>query len=228
MALTDNCDIFASINESAVRRVLHHVTHQRPALVNYGSPGVVQRPELLCRPLDAHPVAVARGNTLITALPALPVVLTDTPPLQMEWCFQLSKLGLDVHPGNEIALPPELAPRMNKSGSVTPFADAPNLRITAVHAEHSSLYVWKNPATDKDEVHVGGEPGGFIIEFENGFKIWHMGDTGVFGDMKFIGELTEGTATKKVTVLHEGSVLAEGTLAEVQANEKVVEVYLGR
>lgn len=110
MALTDNCDIFASINESAVRRVLHHVTHQRPALVNYGSPGVVQRPELLCRPLDAHPVAVARGNTLITALPALPVVLTDTPPLQMEWCFQLSKLGLDVHPGNEIALPPELAP----------------------------------------------------------------------------------------------------------------------
>jgi len=31
-----------------------------------------------------------------------------------------------------------------------------------------------------------------------------------------------------VTVLHEGSVLAEGTLAEVQANEKVVEVYLGR
>ena len=30
------------------------------------------------------------------------------------------------------------------------------------------------------------------------------------------------------TVLHEGSVLAEGRLSEVQANEKVVEVYLGR
>ena len=45
-------------------------------------------------------------------------------------------------------------------------------------------------------------------------------------DMKFVGELTQGW--KKVTVLHEGSVLAEGTLAEVQANEKVVEVYLGR
>ena len=47
-------------------------------------------------------------------------------------------------------------------------------------------------------------------------------------DMKFIGELTEGKPNKKVTVLHEGSVLAEGTLADVQANEKVVEVYLGR
>jgi urea transport system ATP-binding protein len=48
-------------------------------------------------------------------------------------------------------------------------------------------------------------------------------------DMKFIGELTEGGRNdKKVTVLHEGSVLAEGRLADVQANEKVVEVYLGR
>ena len=48
-------------------------------------------------------------------------------------------------------------------------------------------------------------------------------------DMKFIGELTQnGRNGKKVTVLHEGSVLAEGLLSEVQANEKVVEVYLGR
>ena len=32
----------------------------------------------------------------------------------------------------------------------------------------------------------------------------------------------------KITVLHEGSVLAEGTLAQVQADERVIEVYLGR
>ncbi|MBI3532181.1 MAG: metal-dependent hydrolase [Burkholderiales bacterium] len=85
-------------------------------------------------------------------------------------------------------LPPELAPRMNKSGTVTPFADVPGLKITAVKAEHSSVYVWKNPATGKDETHVGGEPVGFIIELENGKKIYHMGDTGLFMDMKFIGE----------------------------------------
>ena len=50
-------------------------------------------------------------------------------------------------------------------------------------------------------------------------------------DIKFIHELTTQGPTagkKKVTVLHEGSVLAEGTLADVQANDKVVEVYLGR
>ena len=42
-------------------------------------------------------------------------------------------------------------------------------------------------------------------------------------DMSFIERIFE-----KVTVLHEGSVLAEGTLAQVQNNEKVIEVYLGR
>ncbi len=44
-------------------------------------------------------------------------------------------------------------------------------------------------------------------------------------DMKFVDLLTQGR--KKVTVLHQGSVLAEGSMDEVQANPKVVEVYLG-
>jgi len=85
-------------------------------------------------------------------------------------------------------LPPELTPRMNKSGTIAPFPDAPSIRITAVKAEHSSTFVWKNPLSGKDETHAGGEPVGFIIELENGFRIYHMGDTGLFGDMKFIAE----------------------------------------
>ena len=64
----------------------------------------------------------------------------------------------------------------------------PGIKVTATHAEHSSVYVWHNPATGKDETHPGGEPVGYIIELENGFRIWHMGDTGVFGDMKLIAE----------------------------------------
>jgi L-ascorbate metabolism protein UlaG (beta-lactamase superfamily) len=83
-------------------------------------------------------------------------------------------------------LPPELAPRMNKGGTVAPLG--PGIRITMVHAEHSSELVWKNPATGKNEVHVGGEPVGFIIELENGFRIYHMGDTALFSDMRLIGE----------------------------------------
>jgi L-ascorbate metabolism protein UlaG (beta-lactamase superfamily) len=82
-------------------------------------------------------------------------------------------------------IPAELGHRFNKSGSVRPV---PGIKVTAVAAEHSSLLVWKNPATDKNESHPAGEAVGYIIELENGFKIWHMGDTGLFGDMKFIGD----------------------------------------
>jgi urea transport system ATP-binding protein len=42
-------------------------------------------------------------------------------------------------------------------------------------------------------------------------------------DMVFVRDLGV-----KVTCLHEGSVLAEGSLDQVSANERVVEVYLGR
>ena len=42
-------------------------------------------------------------------------------------------------------------------------------------------------------------------------------------DMSFIDTISE-----KVTVLAQGAILAEGTLAEVQANEDVIEKYLGR
>jgi L-ascorbate metabolism protein UlaG (beta-lactamase superfamily) len=83
-------------------------------------------------------------------------------------------------------LPANLVPRMNKGGVVTPLG--PDIKITMTRAEHSSELVWKNPASGKDETHIGGEPVGFIIEFENGFKVYHMGDTGLFGDMRWIGE----------------------------------------
>jgi L-ascorbate metabolism protein UlaG (beta-lactamase superfamily) len=82
-------------------------------------------------------------------------------------------------------MPAELTHRFNKTGNVKPL---PGIKVTAVQAEHSSLLVWKNPATEKLESHPAGEAVGYIIELENGFKIWHMGDTGLFGDMKFITE----------------------------------------
>jgi urea transport system ATP-binding protein len=44
-------------------------------------------------------------------------------------------------------------------------------------------------------------------------------------DMGFVTEIAQ---QGKVTVLHEGSVLAEGTMQQVQADERVIEVYLGR
>lgn len=42
-------------------------------------------------------------------------------------------------------------------------------------------------------------------------------------DMDFVRQFSS-----KVTVMHEGTLLTEGTMAEVQSNEKVAEVYLGK
>jgi urea transport system ATP-binding protein len=43
--------------------------------------------------------------------------------------------------------------------------------------------------------------------------------------MDFIKQISGG---RKVTCLHEGSVLSEGPLDQVQNDERVIEVYLGR
>jgi urea transport system ATP-binding protein len=44
-------------------------------------------------------------------------------------------------------------------------------------------------------------------------------------DMTFVRQIAQG---RKVTVLHQGSVLCDGRFDDVQANPKVREVYLGR
>jgi len=69
---------------------------------------------------------------------------------------------------------------MNKGGSQT----VEGIKFTMVHAQHSS------GIDDEDgQVVYGGEPGGFIIEFENGFKLYHAGDTNIFSDLQLIAEI---------------------------------------
>ena len=75
--------------------------------------------------------------------------------------------------------------RFNKSGPTQPLGDG--ITVTMVHAEHSSELVYTDPQTKKKSVHPGGEPAGYIVELEDGSKIYHAGDRGVFGDMAFIG-----------------------------------------
>jgi len=76
--------------------------------------------------------------------------------------------------------------RFGKGGKVQPLG--PQITITQVRAEHSSEVTVTDPATKKSTTHPGGEPAGFVIQMENGFKVYHMGDTGLFGDMKLIAE----------------------------------------
>jgi len=73
-----------------------------------------------------------------------------------------------------------------KSGKVQPAG--PQITITQVRAEHFSDLTLIDPATKKSTTYTAGEPVGYIVELENGFKLYHMGDTGLFGDMKLIGD----------------------------------------
>jgi L-ascorbate metabolism protein UlaG (beta-lactamase superfamily) len=55
-----------------------------------------------------------------------------------------------------------------------------NIKITMVNSIHSS---------DMDfieEMTAGGSSSGYIIQLENGRKLYHSGDTGIFGDMKTV------------------------------------------
>ncbi|WP_416899998.1 MAG: metal-dependent hydrolase [Minwuia sp.] len=74
--------------------------------------------------------------------------------------------------------------RFNKSGPIRPIGN--DITITMVRAEHSSSVKAKDPISGKDVILPGGEPAGYIIRLENGYKIYHAGDTGVFRDMLFI------------------------------------------
>jgi L-ascorbate metabolism protein UlaG (beta-lactamase superfamily) len=73
-----------------------------------------------------------------------------------------------------------------KSGKVQPVG--PQITITQVRAEHFSDLTLTDPATKKTTTSTAGEPVGYIVELENGFKLYHMGDTGLFGDMRLIGD----------------------------------------
>lgn len=94
-----------------------------------------------------------------------------------------AKVGMNADMGSVYGslgiVPKEQLLRWNKSGTVTPIGD--DIKITMVRAEHSST------VNHDGVVHAGGEPVGYVIELENGYRLYHSGDTGVFGDMRMIG-----------------------------------------
>lgn len=73
--------------------------------------------------------------------------------------------------------------RFNKSGTIQPLGDG--IKLTMVRAEHSSAVLHAGADGEK-KIYQGGEPAGYIIEFANGWTLYHAGDTGVFADMAFI------------------------------------------
>ncbi|MEA2610307.1 MAG: hypothetical protein QOI37_1615 [Chloroflexota bacterium] len=70
---------------------------------------------------------------------------------------------------------------MNKGGTV----EVAGIKVTMTHADHSAGD-WN--AGGETTLYLG-EPAGFVVELENGFRFYHAGDTAVFGDMALIRDL---------------------------------------
>ena len=98
-----------------------------------------------------------------------------------EFAFNMVTLGLI--PGDKIV-------GMNKGGTVQPLGQG--VKVHMVPAEHSSSIDYKMPGLTLDPLsqrfRAGSVAVGYVVEFENGFKVYHSGDTGVFGDMALIRE----------------------------------------
>jgi len=68
----------------------------------------------------------------------------------------------------------------NKGGTV----EVAGCRVHMTHAVHSC-----GITEDDGTIVYGGEAAGYVVEFSNGFKLYHAGDTAVFSDMALIGRL---------------------------------------
>jgi L-ascorbate metabolism protein UlaG (beta-lactamase superfamily) len=69
---------------------------------------------------------------------------------------------------------------MNKGGTV----EAAGLKVSMVRADHSSGDMYAGAESPL----YFGEPVGFIVELEDGYRFYFAGDTDLFGDMRLIAE----------------------------------------
>jgi hypothetical protein len=114
MALTDNCDLFVSIHEDGVNRIAGHIMRQRPSWFNFATVDVAANRELWCQIPEFTVDVTTFGDPIFTILPYLPVLGADSPPVGLGFCVQLVRAQIDFHPGNVIALPPELGPKLKE------------------------------------------------------------------------------------------------------------------
>lgn len=77
----------------------------------------------------------------------------------------------------------------NTGGTVTLLGG--EVKVTFVHALHSSALEYDDKSGLPKSLATAGNPGGFIIAIANGPTIYHTGDTDLFGEMKFIGDLSK-------------------------------------
>ena len=106
MAFTDKSDLFGSVHEDGINRVVHHLMRQRPSLFNYATAVFRERPELFCEKIEPAERVLAANNPLFTEQAPLPILGTPI-PFGVNFCVPLTHVQLDFHP-SDVTLPREL------------------------------------------------------------------------------------------------------------------------
>ncbi len=89
------------------------------------------------------------------------------------------------------------------------------IKIHMVPAMHSSGIIVGG------KVLAGGAAAGFVVQLENGFTIYYTGDTGLFGDMRLIGEYYK----PDVAILPIGGLETMGPKEAAKASELILARY---
>ncbi len=118
--------------------------------------------------LDALLISHGHGDHVHDAVP-----IADATSARVVAIFEIAHwlLGKGV--------PEERVVAMNKGGTV----DLGGLSATMVRAEHSC------GISEGDQILYGGEACGFVLTLEDGRRVYHAGDTAIFGDMRLIADL---------------------------------------
>jgi urea transport system ATP-binding protein len=110
-----------------------------------------------------------------------------------------------------------LAAKAHVPAALLSHGEKQRLEIGMLVAQSPDLLLVDEPAaglTDEETANVGE----LLLNLARSHSI-----IVIEHDMEFVRQIA-----RKVTVLHQGAVLCEGTMDEIQADSRVIEVYLGR
>ena len=107
MSFTDQCDVIGAVHEDGFNLVVGHLMCKRPSLFNYATQALTAHPQRLCERAEAAQEVTDAGNPLVDVVDPIPIIGAAV-PISLNWCLQFRRVAVDFHPGNAIALPPEL------------------------------------------------------------------------------------------------------------------------
>src|SRR5438874_1224127 len=144
---------------------------QRPSWFNYASADVASNPRFWCNGnVEFTSDVTKHGNPIFKVEPPFPVLGSDSPPVFIGFCAQVTKALIDFHPGNKITLPSELNPPLQPQHFSLTFEVCAGLvcpsdeEIDQIPIGGSQQFFGTNVPPEKQSIVLRGQPICFCID----------------------------------------------------------------